>query len=587
MVAELQRESLVVRPRDFVDILRTPWAFSTSTILVFCALVLLPTVATEYSRLTNPIIPVAIGIGLISVTANGAILFIIRGAITDGFRRSAWAVVALLVSAGALRGVVTSLIVAPTQLETRSYLVTRVGLGAVSSPIMIAVVALVLSRFITSRQQRRRSRREISAATRSRDLVLGEVAAANAQFFADIDGTLRPAVDAIIAEVANGCPERAALSTALDNLAETVVRPLSHTIARSDSVEHGSRGSIERQVFGPNQPTLRDLINPYFSALGVGLGGFSVMLDGLPGASAIVASVVAGLTSLGFLLIARAIFGTRPMSIRSSVLIVAGLHEVIWIPAQVLNDLLIFPSNLVVNYAILGVIATPLLGLVYQLIVLSAYSSRQQLAALDGTRIDAVLQQSEARRTAWLRQRHIAHTLHSSIQSRIHAQARLLRAGTGKLTDAERADTTMTLQSVLRVLTEEPPARVDAIRSITELAEFWSGMCDISLEVDEASRVALAIDSDAAEAISVVSLEIVSNAIRHGNATAVDIAITRDSPETVTLSAINDGALIDPKHTPGLGMSIYEELTASWSVRSTDHVTVEAVIAARGNKQTL
>ena len=44
---------------------------------------------------------------------------------------------------------------------------------------------------------------------------------------------------------------------------------------------------------------------------------------------------------------------------------------------------------------------------------------------------------------------------------------------------------------------------------------------------------------------------------------------------------MNDGAALDPKHKPGLGMSIYDELTAYWSVHGTDHVTVDAVIAAR------
>lgn len=572
-----------LRPRDFVDVIRSPWPFRTSTIAIYCSAAMLPTVATEYGRLNDPNFLVAILIGLVSITVNGSALFLVRGWVTRRLAGAGWAVLGVLVSIGAFRGVVTSLVVATTNLESHSYLTTRVGLGAVSSPILLAVVALVVSRVVTSRQQRRSTTRDISAATAVRDRVLGEVSEANERFIGDIDKSLRPAVKSIIDDLVEGHPERGRLFDALNDLAENIVRPLSHSIARSEPQSAPPRGSIERQLFGPGRPTLSDQVNPYFSALGVSLGGFSVMLDGLSMSQAIVASVIAGASTLLLLAGARALLGSRRTTTLNAILIIATLHEVVWIPAQLINDVVIFPDSVVVDYSLLGLIATPLLGLVYQLIVLGSFSSRNQLAHLDISRVTMVLQQSEARRTAWLRQRHVAHTLHSSVQSRIHAQARLVRSGTGALTDGERADTVGTLQSVLSVITEEPPARVDAIRSIEDLAAFWSGMCEISLEAGEGVRDALDADSDASEAVSIVTLEIVSNAIRHGNATAIDIDITRDSDETVRITALNDGAALDPKRTPGLGMAIYDELTADWSVRGADHVTVEAVIAARGN----
>jgi two-component sensor histidine kinase len=73
----------------------------------------------------------------------------------------------------------------------------------------------------------------------------------------------------------------------------------------------------------------------------------------------------------------------------------------------------------------------------------------------------------------------------------------------------------------------------------------------------------------------------VSNAIRHGHATEIAITIVRSTPETVTVTAINNGTRVSASHRAGLGMALYEELAADWSLVNGDRVTVSAVIAAR------
>ncbi len=64
----------------------------------------------------------------------------------------------------------------------------------------------------------------------------------------------------------------------------------------------------------------------------------------------------------------------------------------------------------------------------------------------------------------------------------------------------------------------------------------------------------------------------------------MSIEIHRDSPDTIRVHAVNNGRALDEEHRPGLGMSLYDELSAEWQILPGEPVTVVALIAARGNR---
>lgn len=583
MVDSDKEHNVALRPIDFVDIARTPWLLRNATIAFYSIAILAPTVATEYGRLTEPSIPLALTIGGISVAIHGALLFAVRGPIRRWFGRSAASTLLALAIMGAIRGLTTTGIVSLVDAESLTNLVTRTGLGMFTAPIMLSFIAIVLKRVVEARAQRAETQRNIAEAEMVRDVVLDEVNRSDAELLARIDDTLRPAIGEIEIDVKRIRVTRAALAQSLDRLANSVVRPLSHTLARTGSRPPAIQQSLERQAVAPRALTLTEQINPLFSTLGVGLGGFSVMVGAIPAIDAAVAAAVAAVSTFTLLRATQLLLGNRVLRTGYSIVLIAILHELVWVPAQFINNVLVFPDSVVVDFALFGLFTTPILGLLYQVVAFGAQSSRQQLAILESARIDMVLQQSEAKRRAWLRQRHISHTLHSAIQSRIHAQARLLRESPGTLTPAEREETIATLRSILTLVNNDPPAHVDAARTLTELREFWAGMCDIRISLSDDAIAALGDDPEAAEAVSILSLEIVSNAIRHGDARVIDITVLRDSPETVRIVASNDGRGLDPARRAGMGMAIYDELTVSWSIESGDRVTMNAVVAARGS----
>jgi len=47
------------------------------------------------------------------------------------------------------------------------------------------------------------------------------------------------------------------------------------------------------------------------------------------------------------------------------------------------------------------------------------------------------------------------------------------------------------------------------------------------------------------------------------------------------VTAVNNGTRVSVGHRAGLGMALYDELAAHWSLTNGDRVTVTAVVAAR------
>jgi signal transduction histidine kinase len=222
------------------------------------------------------------------------------------------------------------------------------------------------------------------------------------------------------------------------------------------------------------------------------------------------------------------------------------------------------------------------LGLLYQLIILGSFSWRNQLARLDNTRRNAAFQLSEARRRAWLRQRHLTHTLHSSVQSRVLAESRLVGSGAGSLSSAEQRRSRGTLDMVIDAIDDDPSVSIDALGGIVDMVAFWKGMCEISLTVQP--ELLSTVDAETAESVLIVTSEMISNAVRHGTATSMSIEIHRDTPDTIRVHAVNNGRGLGDEHRPGLGMSLYDELSTEWQIPPGEPFTVVALIAARGNR---
>jgi len=584
MVDRLQRNEALVRPRDFIDVLGTEWPFRAATISFYALATFIPVTASELGRLDNPSLVVAMGIAAMSILTAVALIFIAKIVVPESVKHSPFRVMVVLSLLGFTRGALVSIVIDTLDFQRQSFLFSRLILGAISLPIVLALLSLVLRRISLTRTLRTTTRNDISTTEHNRDRVLSDIRSSRARLIAEIDSTLRPAITRIRSTISDGNVSRRVLSTDLGNLVTGVIRPLSHDLATTGSTFPVVPGHARQLVVPTDNPPMREQFNPTFTAIGTFLGTGTVLLDMLPFWPALGATVTVGAIYYALLRGAGFALGNRTAHPGVAITVVATIHAVVWIPAHLINRQLFFPPDFPFNPWVLGVVGSVLLGLLYQLIVLGTYSSRNQLARLDDVRVDMTLQLSEARRRAWLHQRHLTHLLHSSVQSRLSAEQQLVRSGTGKLSQRETTHVLTTLQSVLDSIYAEPASSADAIIIIQNTIAFWSGMCDISLEVDDRVAADIANTPDVGEAIQIVTLEMISNAIRHGHATDINISIQRESKETIRVTAVNNGGPVGAV-SAGLGMALYDELCANWEIRDGSRVTVDALIAARGNNR--
>ena len=360
-----------------------------------------------------------------------------------------------------------------------------------------------------------------------------------------------------------------------------MIRPLSHTLASSASPSHDARVPLAGPPVSPSVPTLREQVSPTLIGIGVFLGSGTVLLDILPLANAAAASVVSGVVVFTVSSILVFLLGDARWPALGVTAINSVVLAVSWTPAHLFNQTVLFPDGVVFGAWITSFVALPLLGLLYQLIILGSYSARNQLVRLEKTRRNMAFQLSEARRRAWLRQRHLTHTLHSSVQSRVLAESRLVGSGSGSLNSVEQARSLGTLEMVLDTIDDDPSVRIDALGGIEDMVAFWAGMCEISLRAQP--ELLSTVDAETAESVLIITSEMISNAIRHGTATTMSIEIVRDSPDTIRITAANNGQVISVGHRPGLGMSLYDELSAEWQINVGEPFTVVALVAARRN----
>lgn len=579
MVADHVRRENPFRWSTFTAILTSSWPWRPVTILIYLAVTLLPTTASELGRLAKPSLIVAVGVAALSVSVLGLLLFAAKMLLPARFRGSFPIVLSVLFAVGALRGTIVSGVIGLSDWESESHLASRLFLATFSLPPVLGLIAVVVSRVTLSREIGASTQIEISAIEQRRDLILADIAASDSQLLTQVDSTLRPAVNSLSGQITDHPDARESIATALHSLASDVIRPLSHTLASSAAPTHPARFPLARPTVPVGVPTFREQVNPAFVGLGVFLGSGTVLLDTLPLANATAAAVVSGLVVYTVAQILVALVGDTTWPALAVTATNGVVMALAWTPAHLFNQSFLFPDGVVFDAWITSFVALPLLGLLYQLIILGAYSGRIQLARLNNTRRNMAFQLSEARRRAWLRQRHLTHTLHSSVQSRVLAESRLVGSGSGSLNSAEQQRSLGTLGMVLDTIDNDPPATIDTLGGITNIIAFWEGMCEISLTVEP--DLLSTIDAEAGEAVLIVTSEMISNAIRHGTATSISIEIQRDSPDTIRVTAANNGRGLDNQQRPGLGMSLYNELAAEWQILAGEPVTVVAVVAAR------
>lgn len=227
-----------------------------------------------------------------------------------------------------------------------------------------------------------------------------------------------------------------------------------------------------------------------------------------------------------------------------------------------------FTTDQVIFFMIVGGSITAALFYA-QLIQFQRELTLEKLAAvnLELQKLNAAIRQE-----LWLNRRRLASILHGPIQAALYSAAMKL-AQADKPSGALIAEVEADIEQALDQLSPDSKLNIESTKAeLADLVEFWEGSCNIVLDADEALLRKVNQEPAAAEALIEIAREFVNNAIKHGKASKIDLAV-KEKDGKVAISCLDDGQLSE-SNKPGFGSSLLSELAFTWSRTRTGNTTL-------------
>jgi signal transduction histidine kinase len=170
----------------------------------------------------------------------------------------------------------------------------------------------------------------------------------------------------------------------------------------------------------------------------------------------------------------------------------------------------------------------------------------------------------------------LAATVHGDIQSTLMATAlRLQHPGftrsdvPGIIEEAQQKIS----ESLNRVQQDTVPATLPEVKDAID--SFWQGMLTITWEDDSAVAKSLARDRDLAETVWQVVREAAGNAVKHGQASDLEVTLRLDGPGTHVCVAVSDNGETPPEPSrTGGGTRLFHAVSDNFDIRREGNRTV-------------
>jgi signal transduction histidine kinase len=178
----------------------------------------------------------------------------------------------------------------------------------------------------------------------------------------------------------------------------------------------------------------------------------------------------------------------------------------------------------------------------------------------------------------WVIRRDWAYLLHGRVQSALTAA--LARVGDAKSVTAETIKLVhKDIERARQALFEGIGGPFDLEASLAEIAESWQGICELNLKFEPSAIKSVHEDIGLARSINEILREAISNAVRHGDAGNVVVALTQNGG-VLNLKVTNDGGPVTDWSRSNLGSEMLDELTLDWSLSNQGkRVVLEARLA--------
>ncbi|AXE53853.1 hypothetical protein [Aurantimicrobium sp. MWH-Uga1] len=371
----------------------------------------------------------------------------------------------------------------------------------------------------------------------------------------------------------------------LKDLIDTVVRPLSYQLGR------GARLDLESKLEVPETKiALRNLIrqtftgNPVYPLISV-LWMYFPLLTSLASynkPNTLANSLVFSIIFLGVLVLFRFFWNQVPQhwGLPARIILFITVPFVL----SVLGGWFFFLISEINSYDKIIMLFFYFVAILTTIALVG--TSRRMLKDLNSeltlanneVRREIVSENSEARQF----EESMSRVLHGPIQDAIWASLLRLEqfAPNTKLTKKDIEYVRQPIAEALLLLKEPDTKTQNIEESIQELIELWSGAVAINLDISLDLTQHIEASEGTNRVLAEILREAISNAIRHGDATEVDVHLALDPKgQDILLVVSNNGFPVSEASTPGLGTQLLNDLTIMWTRKNdANRVVLEATV---------
>lgn len=403
----------------------------------------------------------------------------------------------------------------------------------------------------------------------------GRLAEVRERLLRQVRGTLEPGLrdldEALSAAASGGDPTGSIAS--LREFVETDLRELSRAILVVGDVPadpSGASGASTPRTRWPRRIEARRCLWPITTGAFLATASMASALRDLPLLEAAAFVVAFGLVAAGATAAVRA--AVRRWSCRTGVGVLLAT----------VTGALVAPGT-ILGLSALGVPA-PRFVLAPSLVVGAAFAALCALmAVVEEARTSAETELQSAvhrlqesisalRQHTWIARRRLSVLVHGAVQGVIHAA--VIRLGQpGGADPATIAAIRRDVESALARLDDQRADAEALDRTLAEIAGTWSGVCAVTWAVAPDAVAVLDADLDRCECAAEIAREGVHNAVVHGGAGAVHVAISREQDRLV-VRVEDDGRISEGP--AGLGSRMLDDVCVQWSRTSTGSGTVLA-----------
>ena len=453
---------------------------------------------------------------------------------------------------------------------------------------LFTLISLILNAILVSNYARHKEALVALAAERLRLQVrsagvLARVQQQQEELSEKVESLIRPAIRKIQETLSSASSE--AVIGSLRDAADEVIRPLSREVAEGqDDLNFESEPAAVRVKSAlPKRVVLGEFLLPFWAAtMSIGLLVSSTVLLEEP---------LTALLVMAFIFLFIFGFGriVQLLTIKLEVPTFAA-----WVIVPLVYA---FPlSSFFLLKPLIGMQSTDAqiftmmffewnLGLLLFLAQLVQLQRRETTERLEDVNKQLEVISSRLSQELWLNRKRMAALLHGPVQAALYASA-MGMAQTKNPSPEYLARVQKDIESSLEQLNN--PNRLESVTLLSvldQVKDLWSGSVEINIDIQNDLEAAITKEPLTCDATIEVTRELVTNSIKHGQATQVQVRISEIDSSRFSVEVIDNGQALDEAATPGYGTKVLNELSLNWErTRSGDTTRSYAeMVLAAGN----